>query len=193
LTTCSSIENITLDPSTAHPNLQIAEDNRRVKGIYISWELSERNPLDKLFWVLGQQVFFKGKHYWEVSVKKKLNWTLGICKDSACRQGKIMASPETGLWTLYFNRSNGYQAFESRWITLDLEESPEIIGIFLDYEAERVSFYNVTKLSHIYTYRNRFTGPLRPCFCPGPNVQGQNDYPLSILQLDNIKNPGRKY
>ncbi|XP_060492527.1 butyrophilin subfamily 1 member A1-like isoform X1 [Panthera onca] len=185
-------ENVTLDQDTAHPNLQITEDKRRVKGVNISWELPrKRNPFDKLFWVLGQQLFFKGRHYWEVSVKNKLNWTLGICKASVCRQGKIMLSPKTGFWTLCFNRSNGYQALENPQITLDLKESPEIIGIFLDYEAGRVSFYNVTNLSHIYTYKNCFSDPLRPYFCPGPKDQDENEHSLTILPLDNIKKPRR--
>ncbi|XP_047712925.1 butyrophilin subfamily 2 member A1-like isoform X1 [Prionailurus viverrinus] len=186
-------ENVTLDQDTAHSNLQITEDKRRVKRVDISWKLPrERNPLNKLFRVLGQQCFFKGRHYWEVSVKNKLNWTLGICKASVCRQGEIMLSPKTGFWTLCFKRSNCYQALENPQITLDLEESPEIIGIFLDYEAGRVSFYNVTNLSHIYTYKNCFSDPLRPYFCPGPNDQGENEYSLTILPLGNIKKPRRR-
>ena len=73
-------------------------------------------------------------------MKNKLNWTIGICKDSVSRQGELILPPETVFWTLCFNRSNGYKAPENPWITLDLKESLEIIGIFLDYEAERVSF-----------------------------------------------------
>lgn len=164
-----------------------------MKRVDISWELPrERNPLNKLFRVFGQQCFFKGRHYWEVSVKNTLNWTLGICKASVCRQGEIRLSPKTGFWTLCFKRRNCYQALENPRITLDLEESPEIIGIFLDYEAGRVSFYNVTNLSHIYTYKNCFSDPLRPYFCPGPDDQGENEYSLTILPLGNIKKPKRR-
>lgn len=146
-----------------------------------------RQRFDNLVCVLGQQIFSKGKHYWEVSVKNKIKWTLGICKDSVCRRGEIMVSSETGFWTIGLNRNNDYQALLNPQKTLHLEESPETIGIFLDYEAGRVSFYNVTNLSHIYTYRNCFTGSLRPYFYPGPLYNGQNEHPLTILPLGHIR------
>lgn len=152
-----------------------------------------RQRFDNLVCVLGQQFFSKGRHYWEVNVKNKIKWTLGICKDSVCRQGEIIVSPEAGFWTLCLNRSNDYQALANPRITLHLEEPPEIIGIFLDYKDGRVSFYNVTNLSHIYTYRKCFTEALRPYFYPGPPYNGQNEHPLTILSLRHINKPGRRY
>ncbi|XP_030170671.1 butyrophilin subfamily 1 member A1-like isoform X2 [Lynx canadensis] len=181
-------ENVTLDPDTANPYLQITDDNKSVKGGDTFQELPKRRQrFDNLVCVLGQQIFSKGKHYWEVSVKNKIKWTLGICKDSVCRRGEIMVSSETGFWTIGLNRNNDYQALLNPQKTLHLEESPETIGIFLDYEAGRVSFYNVTNLSHIYTYRNCFTGSLRPYFYPGPLYNGQNEHPLTILPLGHIR------
>nr|XP_021548066.1 butyrophilin-like protein 2 [Neomonachus schauinslandi] len=186
-------ENVILDPETAHPYLQVAEDNKSVKGGDTLQELPKsRQRFDNLVCVLGQQIFSEGRHYWEVSVKKKIKWTLGICKDSVCRQGEIIVSPEAGFWTLCLNRSNDYQALANPRITLHLEKSPEIIGIFLDYKAGRVSFYNVTNLSHIYTYRKCFTEALRPYFYPGPPYNGQNEHPLTILSLRHINKPGRR-
>ncbi|EFB23307.1 hypothetical protein PANDA_021117, partial [Ailuropoda melanoleuca] len=154
-----------LDPDTSHPYLQIAEDNKSVKGGDILQDLPKSTlRFDNLVCVLGQQFFSEGRHYWEVSVKNKIKWTLGICKHSVCRQGEITESPDTGFWTLSLNKSNDYQALVNPHITLHLEKPPEIVGIFLDYEAGRVSFYNVTNLSHIYTYRKCFTEVLRPYF-----------------------------
>lgn len=135
---------------------------------------------DTLVCVLGQQIFFNGRHYRGVSVKEKLKWTLGICKDSACRQGEIHVSTEAGFWNLCLNRSNDYQALASPWVTLHLEESPESVGIFLDYEGGRISFYNLTSLSHIYTYREHFTEDLRPYFYPGPLHNCKNGHLLTI-------------
>ncbi|XP_077609169.1 erythroid membrane-associated protein-like [Crocuta crocuta] len=146
-------ENITLDPNTAHPYLVITDEKKSVKTVATLQELPKTTQrFDNLVCVLGEQFFSKGKHYWEVNVKNKIKWTLGICKDSVCRRGEIIVSPETGFWTMCLKRSNDYQALANPQITLHLEESLEIIGIFLDYEAGRVSFYNVTNLSHIYTY-----------------------------------------
>ncbi|XP_039741479.1 butyrophilin subfamily 1 member A1-like isoform X4 [Pteropus medius] len=174
-------EGVTLDRKTAHPYLQIAKDNKSVRGGDVFQDLPKcRQRFDTLVCVLGQQIFFKGKHYWEVSVKEKIKWTLGICKDSVCRQGEIQLSPEVGFWTLCLNKKNDYQALANPRVPLHLEESPEIVGIFLDYEAGRVSFYNVTSLTHIYTYRECFREALRPYFYPGPLHNGQNGHPLII-------------
>ncbi|XP_045651757.1 butyrophilin subfamily 1 member A1-like [Ursus americanus] len=183
-------ENVTLDPETAHPSLQVAEDNKSVKAIATMQELPKsRKRFDNLVSVLGQQKFSTGRHYWEVNVKDKMKWTLGICKDSVCRQGEILVSPESEIWTLCLKKGNDYQALANPRVTLHLEEPPEIVGIFLDYEAGKVSFYNVTHLSHIYTYKQHFTEALRPYFYPGPLYNGQNKQPLTIQPLGNIEKP----
>ncbi|XP_037679267.1 butyrophilin subfamily 1 member A1-like [Choloepus didactylus] len=68
------------------------------------------------------------------------------------------------------------------------EEFREIVGIFLDYEAGQVSFYNVSNLSHIYTYRKSFRGALRSFFYPGPpwgTKQTTSDHPA--VKSDSAK------
>ncbi|XP_076994395.1 butyrophilin subfamily 1 member A1-like [Tamandua tetradactyla] len=184
----SYAEAVTLDQNTAHPYLQISENKKSVRGSDVFRDLpSCSKRFDNLVCVLGHQIFFKGRHYWEVSVKEKIRWTLGIWKDSVHRQGELQISPEFGFWALGLNRGNDYQAFGNPRVTLYLEEFPEIVGIFLDFEAGRVSFYNVTNLSHIYTFRHRFRGALRPFFYPGPPHAGQNGRPLTILPVNHVQ------
>ncbi|XP_027476182.1 butyrophilin subfamily 1 member A1-like [Zalophus californianus] len=183
-------ENVTLDPETAHPYLKVAKDKKSVKSIAHFQELPKSsNRFDSLVSVLGQQIFSSNKHYWEVDVKNKMKWTVGICKHSVRRQGEITVSPETGFWTLCLKKCNDYQALTNPRITLHLEEPPEIIGIFLDYEAGRLSFYNVTNMTHIYTYKQKFTEALRPYFYPGPLYNGQNEQPLIIMTLRCTNKP----
>uniref|UniRef100_A0A8D2CTC8 Erythroblast membrane associated protein (Scianna blood group) n=1 Tax=Sciurus vulgaris TaxID=55149 RepID=A0A8D2CTC8_SCIVU len=172
---------VTLDPDTAHPKLILSEDLRCVK-------LGDRkqpvpdNPqrFDFVVSVLGSEYFTAGSHYWEVYVGDKTKWILGVCSESVSRKGKVTASPANGHWLLRQSRGNEYQALTSPQTSFRLKEPPRCVGIFLDYEAGLISFYNVTDKSHIFTFTDSFSGPLRPFFEPCLHDGGKNTAPLII-------------
>lgn len=173
---------VTLDPDTAHPKLILSEDRRCVK-------LGDRrqpvpdNPqrFDFVVSVLGSEYFTAGCHYWEVYVGDKTKWILGVCSDSVSRKGKVTASPANGHWLVRQNQGNEYEALTSPQTYFRLKEPPRCVGIFLDYEAGVISFYNVTDKSHIFTFTHTFSGPLRPFFEPCLHDEGRNMAPLIIL------------
>lgn len=172
---------VTLNPDTAHPKLILSEDRRCVK-------LGDRkqpvpdNPqrFDFVVSVLGSEYFTAGCHYWEVYVADKTKWILGVCSESVSRKGKVTASPDNGHWLLRQSRGNEYQALTSPQTSFRLKEPPRCVGIFLDYEAGIISFYNVTDKSHIFTFTHSFSGPLRPFFEPCLHDGGKNIAPLII-------------
>uniref|UniRef100_I3LW07 Erythroblast membrane associated protein (Scianna blood group) n=1 Tax=Ictidomys tridecemlineatus TaxID=43179 RepID=I3LW07_ICTTR len=175
---------VTLDPDTAHPKLILSEDRRCVK-------LGDRkqpvpdNPqrFDFVVSVLGFEYFTAGCHYWEVYVGDKTKWILGVCSESVSRKGKVTASPANGHWLLRQSgqsHGNEYQALTSPQTSFRLKEPPRCVGIFLDYEAGIISFYNVTDKSHIFTFTHSFSGPLRPFFEPCLHDGGKNIAPLII-------------
>ncbi|XP_023377772.1 erythroid membrane-associated protein isoform X3 [Pteropus vampyrus] len=172
---------VTLDPDTAHPKLILSEDCRCVK-------LGDRrqpvpdNPqrFDFVVSVLGSECFMAGCHYWEVYVGDKTKWILGVCSESVSRKGKVTASPANGHWLVRRSRGNEYEALTSPQTSFRLKEPPCCVGIFLDYEAGVISFYNVTDKSHIFTFTHTFSGPLRPFFEPCLHDGGKNMAPLII-------------
>ncbi|XP_051823995.1 pyrin [Antechinus flavipes] len=178
--------NVTLDPETAHPQLIIFNDQKSVRlGKKCQKLPNVPQRFDNSLFVLGSPSFVSGKRYWQVYVGDKTMWTLGVCKNSVNRKGSIAFSPGNGYWLVMMTKKNEYSASTVPPTPLSLGEPPRCVGIFLDYEAGDISFYNVTARSHIYTFP--FSGsssdPLRPVFSPGLHDRGKNTDPLSICLL----------
>ncbi|XP_035295556.1 erythroid membrane-associated protein isoform X1 [Cricetulus griseus] len=172
---------VTLDPDTAHPKLILSEDRRCVRLGDKKRPVPD-NPqrFDFVVSVLGSESFTTGCHYWEVYVGEKTKWILGVCSESVSRKGKVTASPANGHWLVRQSRRNEYEALTSPQTSFRLKESPKCVGVFLDYEAGVISFYNVTDKSHIFTFTHSFSSPLRPFFEPCLHDEGRNTAPLII-------------
>ncbi|NIG58637.1 E3 ubiquitin-protein ligase TRIM21 [Pontoporia blainvillei] len=177
---------ITLDPHTANPWLILSEDRRQVRLGNAQQDVPESEErFDTYPMVLGTQRFDSGKVYWEVDVMGKEAWDLGVCRDSVQRKGQFLLSPNNGFWTIWLWNKQNYEAGTCPQTPLHLRVPPRRVGIFLDYEASTVSFYNITDHgSLIYTFSEcAFAGPLRPFFNPGFNDGGRNAAPLILCPL----------
>ncbi|EPY83508.1 E3 ubiquitin-protein ligase TRIM21 [Camelus ferus] len=174
---------ITLDPRTANPWLILSENRREVRFGDIQQKVPENEErFDTYPMVLGFQCFDSGKLYWEVDVTGKEAWDLGVCRDSVRRKGHFMLNPSNGFWTIWLWNKQKYEAGTCPSTPLHLQVPPCRVGVFLDYEASTVSFYNITDHgSLIYTFSEcAFAGPLRPFFNPGFNDGGKNAAPLIL-------------
>uniref|UniRef100_A0A8B9TPQ1 Tripartite motif-containing protein 39 n=1 Tax=Anas platyrhynchos TaxID=8839 RepID=A0A8B9TPQ1_ANAPL len=176
---------VTLDPETAHPDLILSEDHKSVRRggrkLLLSFFDNTRR-FNSAPVVLGVQFFFSGRHYWEVHVGDKPEWGLGLCKEAASRKGNILFSPNNGYWVLRLQNGGNYEALTCPVSHLTLSIRPRCIGIFLDYEAGEISFYNVTDRSHLYTFTDKFSGKLRPLFYLGSFLGGKNAEPLDSAE-----------
>ncbi|XP_032319409.1 butyrophilin subfamily 2 member A1-like [Camelus ferus] len=157
--------NVTLDAATAHPALLLSEKGRQVTWQETCQDLpSSPQRFDSLPCVLGQPHISSGRCYWEVQVEDMLSWDLGICRDTVTRKGRVTMSPQNGFWAIRLYKGE-YWALTSPVTSLILKETLLRVGVFLDYEAGDVSFYNMTAGSHIFTFpQNTFYGVLRPLF-----------------------------
>ncbi|KAM7333463.1 E3 ubiquitin-protein ligase TRIM58 [Alexandromys fortis] len=156
---------VKLDPATAHPSLLLTADLRSVQDAEV-WRDVPSNPERFDTWpcILGLQGFSSGRHYWEVIVGEGAEWGLGVCQDSVPRKGETTPSPENGFWAMWLLRGSEYMVLSSPSVPTLQDERPGRIGIFLDYEAGEISFYNITNGSYIYTFSHLFSGILRPYF-----------------------------
>uniref|UniRef100_A0A8C3P9N8 Uncharacterized protein n=1 Tax=Chrysemys picta bellii TaxID=8478 RepID=A0A8C3P9N8_CHRPI len=172
---------VILDPDTAHPNLILSEDRRSVTHGGTRQELPG-NPerFDPYIIVLGSRRFTSGKCYWEVEVGDKVEWDVGVCRESVGRKGQVILSPSNGFWRVWLRNGDKYKALISHATPLTVSVRPSRVGIFLDYKAGEISFYNVTDRTHLYSYSGAFYGVLRPFFSPGLHRGGENTAPLTI-------------
>ncbi|TEA24555.1 hypothetical protein DBR06_SOUSAS30410051, partial [Sousa chinensis] len=170
---------VTLDPETAHPNLVLSEDRKSVKFVETRLRDLPDTPQRFTFYpcVLATEGFTSGRHYWEVEVGDKTHWAVGVCRDSVSRKGELTPLPETGYWRVRLWNGDKYAATTTPFTPLHIKVKPRRVGIFLDYEAGTLSFYNVTDRSHIYTFTDTFTEKLWPLFYPGIRAGRKNAAP----------------
>uniref|UniRef100_A0A668S593 B30.2/SPRY domain-containing protein n=1 Tax=Oreochromis aureus TaxID=47969 RepID=A0A668S593_OREAU len=164
---------VTLDPDTAHPHLILSDDGKQVHCGEEEKDLPD-NPerFSEELLVLGKQSFSSGRFYFELQVKGKTGWVLGVARESVNRKELITPSPEKGLCTLgvYENIRIG---LEDPAVHLSLQK----VGVFLDYEEGLVSFHDVDDAALIYSFTGcSFTEKLYPLFCPKVNVTNDKDH-----------------
>ncbi|XP_073707332.1 E3 ubiquitin-protein ligase TRIM39-like [Garra rufa] len=180
---------VTLDPDTAQPNLILSDDGKQVRCGDIRQKLPD-NPerFDTCPDVLGKEGFSSGRFYFEVQVKGKTDWDLGVARESINRKGMITASPSHGQWTVWLRNGNEYEACADPRVSLSLRVKPQRVGVFVDYEEGLVSFYDVESSSHIYSFTGQsFTEKLYPFFSPCLNDGGKNSSPLIITPVNDNK------
>ncbi|XP_051735962.1 E3 ubiquitin-protein ligase TRIM39-like isoform X8 [Ctenopharyngodon idella] len=177
---------VTLDPDTAYPYLILSDDGKQVSLGHIERNVP-KNPkrFDACSCVLAKEGFGSGRFYYEVQVKGKTKWELGVARESINRKGMITLSPDNGYWTVIQWNENQYAARDNPYVSLSLKVKPEKVGVFVDYEEDLVSFYDVDSRSHIYSYTGQtFTEKLYPYFSPYFNDEGKNSKPLIITPVN---------
>ena len=116
-----------------------------------------------------------------LQVGDKTDWDLGVAKESINRKGAITVRPDSGFWAICRRNGGSLSACAGPSVTLQLQKAPQRVGIFLDYEAGSVAFFDADSKSHIYTYSGcDFTEALFPYFNPCVHEDGKNIEPLVI-------------
>lgn len=175
----------TLNPVNLNLNLVLSEDHRQVRPVPI-WPFKCYN-----YGILASQYFSSGKHYWEIDVSYKTAWILGVY----CRKRSITFAinqstthsknysryrPQYGYWVIGLQKKFEYYAFDEtstfdpKILTLSVALPLRRVGIFLNFEAGTVSFFNITNHgSLIYKFcKCSYSQPVYPYFnpwnCPAP-------------------------
>ncbi|XP_034417870.1 E3 ubiquitin-protein ligase TRIM39-like isoform X3 [Cyclopterus lumpus] len=176
---------VTLDPQTAHPQLILSDDRKQVNDSDVRKNLPDNPERFSCLCVLAKQSFSSGRFYFEVQVKEKTEWTLGVTRESINRKGPISLSPQDGIWTLCLRNGNEYKAAAGAPVLLSLKSGPQKVGVFVDYEEGLVSFYDVEAAALIFSFTGcSFKEKLLPFFSPLLNDGGKNSSPLIISPVN---------
>ncbi|XP_069553060.1 tripartite motif containing 105 [Brachyistius frenatus] len=178
---------LTFDMDTAHPSIHVSRD----KTAAVECDLMTHYPNhNKRFLqcvnILAAQGFQSGRHYWEVEVGSSPKWDLGVASEAVDRQARIKLSPETGYWTLRLRNGNEYSAGTQPWTRLHLASSPQRLGVFLDCDERKVSFYNAGDMSLLYSFTSGPRGKVFPFFSPCITDRSQKPQPLRLLHYPPV-------
>ncbi|KAK0150308.1 Zinc finger protein RFP [Merluccius polli] len=180
---------VTLDPDTAHPRLILSEDGKQVHhgGVWKNLPDNHKRFTSGLS-VLTRQSFSSGRFYFEVQVKNKTGWYLGVARESINRKGSLILTPENGYWTILFTKDQLVFKDNSA-VRLPVRAELQKVGVFVDYDEGLVSFYDVEARVHIYSATGcTFREPLYPILCPGNyNYEGSNSAPLIISPVNQTE------
>ncbi|XP_061579589.1 E3 ubiquitin-protein ligase TRIM39-like [Cololabis saira] len=175
---------VTLDPDTAHPRLILSDDGKEAYHGNVKKNRPEYpERFSHCVCVLGEQSFSSGRFYFEVQVKGKTEWTLGVARESVDRKQLTALTPENGYWTVRLRNGNMYTALYYFTVQLHLSSPPKKVGVFVDYEEGLVSFHDVDTAAHIYSFTGcSFKDKLHPFF--SPNNKGIYYAPLIICPVN---------
>uniref|UniRef100_A0A8C5BY23 E3 ubiquitin-protein ligase TRIM39-like n=1 Tax=Gadus morhua TaxID=8049 RepID=A0A8C5BY23_GADMO len=176
---------LTLDPDTAHPNLILSRDGKQVHDGGAKKLRNSFKGFKHSFCVVTRQSFSSGRFYFEVQVKDKTAWCLGVARASISRTC-IILTPETGGWTLYHDK-DGLLFRDDPNVRLPLRAELQKVGVFVDYDEGLVSFYDVEARVHLYSATGcTFSEPLYPLLCPYSHNGRTNSTPLIISPVNKI-------
>ncbi|OCT60297.1 hypothetical protein XELAEV_18046313mg [Xenopus laevis] len=117
--------------------------------------------------ILSTRSFNSGQHYWEVECNESGQWGVGVAYPSIdSKGGHSLIGENNKSWCLIRWKNNKYSVRHDRK-KIDLPHIPSSrrIRISLDYEAGRLSFYELSEpIRHLYTFTASFTEPLHAAF-----------------------------
>ncbi|XP_041637236.1 E3 ubiquitin-protein ligase TRIM39-like isoform X2 [Cheilinus undulatus] len=175
---------ITLDPNTANSSLILSNNGKRVHHGKPQNVPDNPERFSMNVCVFSKQGFSTGKFYFEVLVKGKTKWELGVALGSINRKEAISPNRQTGPWIVILRNGCDYKAVG---VVLSLKSKPEKVGVFVDYEEGLVSFYDVNTATLIYSFFGcNFTEKIFPIFGPCVDINGENSAPLVITPVGQM-------
>ncbi|XP_040185863.1 E3 ubiquitin-protein ligase TRIM39-like [Rana temporaria] len=153
-------EGVLLDEETAANDLLISRDLKTGSSMTVRLDRPETPKRFKNFQVLSRRSFSSGRHCWEVDTIYSNSWRVGLCYPSMGRKSFIGDNKDS--WCLQRCNHDEYnKVHECQRIPFQHKPTSHKFRIYLDYEAGRISFYELSDpIRHLHTFTTTFTEPL---------------------------------
>ncbi|KAM5152849.1 E3 ubiquitin-protein ligase TRIM39-like [Mantella aurantiaca] len=157
-----------LNEKTANNYVALSDDLRTATYFEtkkIRPELPERFAIYSQ--VMSVESFSHGRHYWEVEVGDCGNWDVAVCYPSMDKkeEDKSAIGLNNKSWSFNVGGNKYTSLHDSQKQTLIPESPVKRLGVYLDYEKGRLSFYQLCDpIRHLHTFTTTFTEPLHAAF-----------------------------
>ncbi|XP_053550246.1 nuclear factor 7, ovary-like [Bombina bombina] len=155
-----------LDVTTASHRIGLSKDLKT--AFHINANNSQPISQNKFTFcqVLSTNCFKSGQHYLEVLVSDEGVWTIGLAYASIKRRGTdSLVGCNDRSWGLCWMDGNLSALHNSESRAIPIDKPIEAIGLYLDYEAGRLSFYQVSnQIKLLHTFSTKFTEALYLAF-----------------------------
>ncbi|XP_013872254.1 E3 ubiquitin/ISG15 ligase TRIM25 [Austrofundulus limnaeus] len=160
-----------LDADTAHPKLQLSDNNRRVVYSDSQQAYTEHEARFSSFpQVLASSALEGGRWYWEVAVSvDDGRWKVGLCESQMERKGQKDSSRlgfNSYSWCLAYDKKK-LEALHNKESIPVKADGLQRVGVLLDFEEGILSFFNVApggSLTLLHSYKQGLSVPLYPAF-----------------------------
>ncbi|KAE8636953.1 hypothetical protein XENTR_v10003223 [Xenopus tropicalis] len=162
-------KNLVLNINTAGNDVSVSGDGKTASHT----DTDQRRPqtperFKKYPQVLSTRSFPSGRHYWDMEGSELGDWMVGVAYPSIERGGyDSCIGCNNKSWCLFREFNDKYSVRHDKE-EIDLPHIPysSRIRISLDYEAGRLSFYELSEpIRRLHTFTASFTEPLHAAFC----------------------------
>lgn len=155
-----------LEEKTAHSSLALFKDNTGVKYGMVGLEPTQVALNVERFreWavVLADTAVTSGRHYWEVTVKRSQQFRVGVADVDLSRDSCIGVDGRS--WAFGYAQSKWYCMLANAKAPIEVIGHPEKVGLLLEYEAQKLSLVDASRVAVVHMLQTDFQGPVVPAF-----------------------------
>ncbi|XP_067260328.1 tripartite motif-containing protein 16-like [Chanodichthys erythropterus] len=157
--------NLTLDPNTAHTQLILSEDNRKITHVKDHQPYPDHPERFELYEQVLSRESLTGRCYWEAE-RSGMGADIAVTYKGIKRKAgsNCWFGYSDKTWNLYFS-ANGFTVWHNNVNKNIPAPSPlsNRVGVYVDVSTGTVSFFSVSDshtLTHLHTFNTTFTEPL---------------------------------